>query len=151
MAKMHSRKRGKSGRKRPKATALPEWVKVEKAEVEELILKMAREGVPTSKIGLVLRDKHSIPAVRPILGMPLAKFMKKNKAGPEYPEDFLQLIKKAVRMNKHLKKMKKDVHNSTKYDHIVSKILRLAKYYEGKGVLPKGCKYDPEQAELLVK
>jgi len=151
MSRMHSRKKGKSGRKRPKAKTSPEWVEMEKAELEELIIKTAKEGVPPSKIGLALRDKYSIPSARMIIGMPIAKFLKKNKAGPEYPEDFLELIKRAVMMSKHLKKAKKDTHNKTKYQHVVSKIHRLAKYYERKGVIPKGWKYDPDQAELLVK
>ncbi len=151
MARMHSRKKGKSGRKRPKSKKTPKWLDVDKAEVEELMLNMAKEGVPPSKIGLVLRDKHGIPAVRTIIGMPIAKFLKKNKVGSEYPEDFLELLKRAVRMNKHLKKRKKDTHTRTKYRHVVSKILRLAKYYERKGAIPKGWKYDPDQVELLVK
>lgn len=151
MARMHSRKKGKSSRKRPKAKTQPEWVEADKAEIEETILKMAKEGVPPSKIGLTLRDKYSVPDVKLLLGMPLTKFLKKNKVGTEYPEDFLELIRRAVRMNKHLKKSKEDVHNSSKYNHVVSKILRLAKYYEKKGMIPKGWKYDPDQAELLVK
>ncbi len=151
MARMHSRKRGKSGRKRPKAKTSPEWVDVEKAEVEEIIIKMAKEGISPSKIGLALRDKYSVPDVKPIIGMSMAAFLKKKKTGSEYPEDFIELIKRAVRMNKHLKKKKKDVHNKSKYIHVVSKINRLAKYYEKKGAIPKGWKYDPDQAELLIK
>jgi len=151
MARMHSRKRGKSGRKRPKAKTSPEWADMDKAKLEEMILKMAKEGVSPSKIGLVLRDKYSIPEVKPILGMSMTAYLKKNKVGTEYPEDFLELIKRAVRMNRHLKKSKKDVHNTSKYNHVVSKILRLAKYYERKGRIPKGWKYDADQAELLVK
>ncbi len=151
MARMHSRKKGKSGRKRPKSKTASEWVEPKKADIEEIILKMAKEGVPGSKIGLALRDKHGVPDVKPILGMSLTAFMKKNKVGSEYPEDFVELVRRAVRMNRHLKKSKKDVLNKAKYNHVVSKILRLARYYEKKGILPKGWKYDPEQAELLVK
>ncbi len=151
MARLHSHKKGKSGRKRPKSKQTPEWVDADKAEIEELIVKMAKEGVPPSKIGLALRDRYSIPSTRTVIGMPIAKFLKKNKAGSEYPEDFLELIKRAVRMSKHLKRAKKDTHNKSKYQHVVSKIMRLAKYYEKKGVIPKGWKYDPDQAELLVK
>ncbi|NYZ76979.1 30S ribosomal protein S15 [Candidatus Micrarchaeota archaeon] len=151
MARMHSRKKGKSGRKRPKSKTLPEWVKADRAEIEEVILKMAREGVPPSRIGLVLRDRYAVPEVKLLLDMPLVAFLRKNKVAGEYPEDILELIKRAVRMRRHLKKSKADLHNSTKYNHVVSKILRLAKYYERNGVIPKGWKYDPEQAELLVK
>lgn len=151
MARMHSRKRGKSGRKRPKAKTSPEWVGMDKAKLVETITKMAKEGVPPSKIGLALRDKYAVPDVRPILGMSLTAFLKKEKVAGEYPEDFIELVKRAVRINKHLKKSKKDAHNTSKYIHVVSKINRLAKYYERKGVIPKGWKYDPDQAELLIK
>jgi len=151
MARLHSRKRGKSGRKRPKAKTSPEWVDMDKAKLEEMITKMAKEGVTPSKIGLTLRDKYSIPDVKPILGMSLTAFLKKEKAAGEYPEDFIELLKRAVRMNKHMKKSKKDVHNKSKYIHVVSKINRLAKYYGKKGAIPKGWKYDPDQAELLIK
>lgn len=151
MARMHSRKRGKSGRKRPKAKTSPEWVDVDKAKVEEIIIKMAKEGIPPSKIGLALRDKYSVPDIKPVIGMSMAAFLKKKKTGSEYPEDFIELIKRAVRIKKHLKKTSKDVHNKSKYIHVVSKINRLAKYYQKKGTIPKGWKYDPEQAELLIK
>ena len=150
MARMHSRKKGKSGRKRPKAKTSPKWLDVDKAEIEETILKMAKEGVPPSRIGLVLREKYGIPAAKQLLGMSLAAFLKKNNVAAEYPEDFLELIKRAVRMNRHLK-TRRDVHNKTKYLHVVSKINRLVKYYIKEGVLPAGWKYDAEQAELLVK
>lgn len=151
MARMHSRKKGKSGRKRPKAKVMPEWVVANKAEIEEIILKMAKEGVPPSKIGLILRDKYAIPEIKLLLEMPLVEFLRKNKASGEYPEDMLELIKRAVRMRRHMKKSKADLHNAVKYRHVVSKILRLAKYYERNGLISKNWKYDPEQAELLVK
>ena len=46
MARLHSKKKGKSQRTRPKAKTVPEWVKADKKEVEEVILKLSREGVP---------------------------------------------------------------------------------------------------------
>ena len=151
MARLHSRKKGKSGRKLPKSKAVPDWVESDKKEIEELIIKLAKEGVPASKIGRILRDQHSIPEANPFLGMKLAAFLKKNEVATAYPEDFLSLLKRAVRMYKHLKSSKKDVHNKSKYLHVVSKINRVGKYLKKEGVLPKGWKYDPDQAELLVK
>jgi len=151
MARLHSKKKGKSGTKRPKSKTAPEWSGLKKKELEELILKMAREGIPPAKIGLELRDQHGIANIRAILGMSLAAFLRKEKAAPEYPSDLLDLIKKAVRMSAHLKDSKKDVHNSVKLRHVESKIQRLVKYYAKKGMLPADWKYNRETAALLVK
>lgn len=130
---------------------MPEWAGMEKAEIEDMILKMAREGVPPSRIALTLRDQHGIANLRAILGMPIVQFLRKEKAAPEYPEDLISLIKKAVSIRTHLKSSKKDVHNKVKLGHVESKINRLVKYYASKGMLPKGWKYDQEQVALMAK
>jgi small subunit ribosomal protein S15 len=151
MARLHSRKKGKAGTKRPKTKTAPEWVSVKKSDVEDMILKMAREGVPAARIGLILRDQHAVPNIRAALGMSLRAFLAKEKALPEYPDDLLSLIKKAVRMSGHIKASKNDTHNQSKLNHVESKINRLVKYYSSKGTLPAGWKYDREKAALLVK
>lgn len=151
MARLHSRKKGKSGTKRPKSGVVPEWVSADKAELRESIVKMAKEGTSAAKIGLYMRDQRGIPNLRAVLGMPLAAFLKKEKAASEYPEDLLALIRKAARMRSHLKASAKDVHNKAKLVHVESKISRLVKYYSSRGRLPKGWRYDQEQAALLAK
>lgn len=151
MARLHSKKKGKSGTKRPKSTDVPDWEDSDKSKIEEIIIKQAKEGVPPVKIGLMLRDQYAVPNIKGLLGMSLLAFLEKENASPEYPEDLISLIRKAVRMRKHLKKSKKDVHNKVKLNHVESKIMRLVNYYRNRGVLPKGWKYDPESAVLLVK
>jgi len=151
MARLHSKKKGKAGTKRPKSKVTPKWVEKKKAEIKEIIIKMAREGVPPARIGIMLRDQYGIPNIRAILGMPLTAFLRKEKVAPEDPEDLLNLIKKAVRLSTHLKESKKDVHNSVKLSHVESKINRLVKYYSKKGMLPEGWKYERDKAALLVK
>ncbi len=151
MARLHSKKKGKSGTKRPKSTDEPSWVTMSKDDLQELILKNAREGVSTAKIGLLLRDQHGIANVRTILGMPIGAFLAKENVSPEYPDDLLNLIKKAVRMSTHLKGTKNDTHNNVKLGHVESKINRLVKYYSGKGRIPQGWKYERDKAALLVK
>jgi len=150
IARLHSKRKGKSGTKRPKEKASPEWVDAKKAEIRETVLRMAKEGVPSSKIGLALRDQYGVPNVRAILGMSLVSFLREEKALPEFPEDLINLIKKAVRMQDHLK-TRRDLHNKVKLGHVESKIGRLVKYYTAKGRLPRGWKYDAEKAALLVK
>ena len=144
MARLHSRKKGKSGTKRPKSLIVPEWTSADKAAVEEIVVKMAREGTPASKIGLYLRDQQGIPNVRAILGCTILAYMRKNNVAPEVPEDLSTLVKKATHLRLHLKSFKKDTANSVKLVHIESKIQRLFKYYSAKGVLPKSWKYEQE-------
>ncbi len=151
MARLHSKRKGKSGTKRPKGGDAPEWTSMKKAEIEEAVLKMAREGVPTAKIGLIMRDQHGVPNLRAQLGVTLREFLRKEKAAGEYPDDLLNLIRKAVRMSEHIKGSKNDVHNKVKLLHVESKIHRLVKYYSGKGMIPSGWRYDREKASLLVK
>ena len=151
MARLHSKKKGKSGTKRPKSKVAPNWEIMDKTHLKEMIVKMAREGMNPAKIGLIMRDQHGIANLRAILGSTLVAFLKKENVASEYPEDLLNLIKKAVRMGGHIKSSKKDVHNKVKLAHVESKIHRLVKYYTAKGMLPKGWKYDPEQVALLVK
>jgi len=150
IARLHSKRKGKSGTKRPKSNASPEWVDIKKAELKEIIVRMAKEGVPQSKIGLALRDQYGIPNIRAALGISLGGLLKAEKALPEFPEDLITLIKKAVRMQDHLK-TRRDVHNEVKLRHVESKIGRLVKFYTAKGRLPRGWRYDPEKAALLVK
>ncbi len=151
MARLHSKKKGKSGTKRPRSYSTPEWTPMKPADLRETILKMAREGVPPAKIGLTMRDQYGVPNLRSQLGMSLKAFLIKEKVAGEYPEDLLNLIKKAVRMTGHIKGGKNDVHNVVKLGHVESKIQRLVKYYSSKGMIPSGWRYEREKAALLVK
>lgn len=151
MARMHSKKKGKSGRTRPKTGALPAWVDAKPEDVQQSILQMAQEGLSPTAIGLTLRDQYAIPAVRPLLGMSLTAFLKKQGKLAVYPDDLINLIRKAVRMRGHMKTARKDRHNQVKLSHVESKIQRLVKYYTRSGRLPSTWRYDPEKAALLVK
>lgn len=151
MARLHSGKHGKSSRKRPKIKVCPEWVDASKDEIEKIIIDLAKKGTPPAKIGLILRDQYAIPSVRAFLGKSLSKFLKEKNLLPQYPEDLLNLIRKAVRMREHLKQAKKDIHNRVKLTHVESKIHRLVKYYTKTKRLPHNWTYDPETAALLVK
>ncbi|MBI5226968.1 30S ribosomal protein S15 [Candidatus Micrarchaeota archaeon] len=150
MARLHSKKKGKAGTKRPKSKVAPNWSDEKKAELTPLIVKMSKEGVPQSKIGLYLRDQKGVPNIRATLGMTLGAFLKKENAAPEYPEDLLSLIRKAEIIKTHLKTSKKDLHNKVKLSHVESKIHRLSKYYSSKGILPKGWNY-ANQVSLIAK
>jgi small subunit ribosomal protein S15 len=150
MARMHSRKGGKSKSVKPDREGVPEWVSYSKQEVEELILKLSKEGNNPSRIGLLLRDQYGIPDVRPIMGMKLTHVLENNNMGLKLPEDLQSIINKSVALRSHLEKHKKDTHNRRSMNLMESKIRRLGKYYIRSGKLPKDWRYDPEQARLLV-
>ena len=147
---MHSRKGGKSKSVKPDREGVPEWVPYSKQEVEEIILKLFKEGNNPSRIGLLLRDQYGVPDVRPIMGMKLTHVLEKNNVGLKLPEDLQNIINKSVALRSHLDKHKKDTHNRRSMNLMESKIRRLSKYYIRSGKLPKDWRYDPEQARLLV-
>jgi small subunit ribosomal protein S15 len=150
MARMHSRHRGKARSNKPASRSSPSWVQHNSTEVTALVEKLAKEGHNEPTIGAKLRDSHGVPSVKTATGKTISQILKETGNAPAYPTDLMLLIKKAVGLRRHLKTNKKDTLNTTALLKIESKIKRLVKYYRGKK-LPKGWKYDPENAALLVK
>lgn len=150
MARLHSRKRGKSSSKRPRSNTAKAWVRLSKEEITELVTRLAKEGKTEAQIGLELRDRHAVPSVRAVVGKSMTQMLREAKMAREYPSDLLDLVRRAMRLRKHLAENRRDRANKIKLAHVESKIKRLVRYYRGKK-LPADWKYDPEQAALLVK
>jgi len=150
MARMYSRRRGKSGSKKPMVKKA-DWVKYKPQEIEEIIIKLAKQGYSSARIGLVLRDQYGIPNTRMFAKERISVIMKKHNIHPELPEDMYNLIKRAVYLIAHLEKNKKDYISKRGLELTESKIRRLAKYYKKRDLLPKDWKWDPEKAKLMVK
>ncbi len=150
MARMHTRKRGKSKSHKPSRSTAQMWVNLSREEIEVIVQQLAKEGKREAEIGLILRDQHGIPSIKAITGRTVSQILKDKGLEAEYPADLLDLIKKAVRMRKHMAENKKDKLNKKQLVHVESKIKRLVNYYKGKR-LPANWKYDPEKAVLLVK
>jgi small subunit ribosomal protein S15 len=151
MARMHSRKRGKAGSKRPSTKTVPKWVRYKKDEVEKIVLKLAKEGYSTSQIGMILRDQFGIPLVKLITGKTISQILKEQKLYPQYPEDLFNLLKKAINLREHLERNKKDYTSKRGLELLESKIRRLGKYYIRRKILPPDWQYDAEKAKLLVQ
>jgi len=153
MARMYSRKRGRSGSKKPLIKKAP-WVKYSPREIEDIILKLSKKGYQSSRIGLILRDQYGIPNARIKEGginQKITALMKKHGLYPKFPEDMFNLIKKAVNLRAHLAKNRRDYTSQRGLELTESKIRRLAKYYKKRDMIPADWKYDPEKAKLLVK
>lgn len=150
MARIHARRKGKSGSKHPYRSSKPDWITYDSKEVEDLIVKLAKEGNSQSKTGLLLRDQYGVPSVKDVTGKKIGYFLKKNDLLSELPEDIQNLIKKAINLRKHLSQNKKDKHNRRGLQLIESKIRRLANHYKKDGRLPDDWRYDPEKARLMA-
>ena len=148
MARMHSRKHGQHGSKKP-IKKRHSWLMYDKEEIKELILKLAREGKTNAQIGLILRDQYGVPDVR-ALDMKISK-VTQEEVKKEVPEDMYNLLVQAVNLHKHLQQSKKDNKALHGLHLVESKIRRLGKYYVKNKKLPPGWKYSIDRAKLLVK
>ncbi|AMK16276.1 30S ribosomal protein S15 [Methanobrevibacter olleyae] len=131
--------------------ARPEWIAYTNEEIEEFIVKFKREGKTASQIGVILRDQYGIPSVKEVTGEKITQILKRNDQAEDYPEDLMNLIRRAVNIRDHLEENPKDLHGKRGLTIIESRIRRLGRYYAANGQLPEGWRYDPTKAALLVK
>jgi len=150
MARMHIRKKGRSGSNRPMRDSPPEWSGHKPEDVEGLVVKLRENNLSQSQIGMVLRDVHGIPHAKLSTGKSVGQILADAKMAPRVPEDLTNLIQKALRLHRHLETNHNDVHNKRSLHNCESKIRRLVKYYRRTGVLPQDWTYRPETAELLI-
>lgn len=141
--------KGRSHQTRPVTKRSPAWCRYTSEEVEALVIRLAKEGHPLSKIGIILRDQHGIPLTKPITGKSISEILKERELAPAIPEDLETLMRKATRLHVHLDKNKADLSNKRAVQIIEAKIYKLARYYKRKGVLPPDWKYEAKAAALI--
>ncbi len=151
MARMHSRRKGRAGSKRPAKRTKPSWVSYSAKEVEMLIVKLAKEGKTASQIGLALRDNYGVPDIRKVIKRRVATVLKEKNLLPNIPEDLMALIRKNILIKKHIEQNKKDMTARRGLELTDSKIRRLVKYYKETRRLPADWKYDPKKIRLLIE
>ncbi len=128
-----------------------DWIEYKPKEIEEAIINLANSAIPPSEIGLILRDQYGIPNVKKFSTQRVQEILAKHKLLGEIPEDLLNLIRKSVRLDRHLSHNKKDMSAKLGLQLTVSKIRRLTEYYHRAKKLPKDWHYSPEKAALLTK
>jgi len=147
---MHARRRGISRSVRPYRTEAPEWSNRDKETIIKQIIDLRRQGLSTAGIGLIMRDKYSVPSVKLATGKKINQILRENSLATDIPEDLRNLIEKALGMRKHLSENKRDIHNKRQLMLTESKVRRLVKYYVKSKQLPAGWVYKPETAEILL-
>ncbi|MHA2398397.1 MAG: 30S ribosomal protein S15 [Promethearchaeota archaeon] len=150
MARMHSRKHGKSGSTRPARLEKPVWVELSSDEVENEVVKLARRGHSKSMIGTIMRDSRGVPLVKIVTGKKVSQILESNEIKEPLPEELANLVRKALSIRKHLETNHKDLEAKKGLNRTESKIYRLIKYYKKKKVLESDFRYDPEKIRTLV-
>ena len=148
MGRLHTHNHGKAHSTRPTTLKTPSWVSQSPKDVEELIVKYAKEGLTTSQIGIKLRDQHAIPLVRPIIKKSIGDVLEEKKLLQEIPEDLNNVVKKAVGLQRHLKSNKSDRRNVRSLELIEAQVHRISTYYKKIGRIPKNWKYKSVVAQL---
>ena len=148
MGRMHTHRHGKSHSIRPVIVRSPSWISQDSKQIEELVVKYAKDDLTSSQIGMKLRDQHAIPLVKSVTKKTVMQILEENKLKPEIPEDLNNIVKKAVGLQKHLKTNKKDFRNIRSLELIEAKVHRLSVYYKKTGQLAKNWKYKSVVAQL---
>ncbi len=144
MARMYSRKHGKSGSTKPYREEPPEWVDMSPEEMKNKVVELGKKGLNPSEIGEVLRDQHGVPSVK-YFDMKITRILEENDLNNELPEDLRKLIEKSRKIRNHLEENSGDSSAIHGLEQTDSKIRRLSKYYKRKGRIPKDWKYKPEK------
>jgi len=148
MGRLHTHNHGKAHSIRPIESKFSSWVKQDPKEIEELVIKYAKDGNTSSQIGIKLRDQHAIPLVKPIINKTISDILDQNDLKSEIPEDLNNIVIKAVGLQKHLKSNKNDRRNIRSLELIEAKVHRLSMYYKKIGRIPKNWKYKSVIAQL---
>ncbi len=150
MARMHTRRKGKAGSKKPLRSEPAGWSNTNKEEIETIIQQLGSSGTSSSRIGMILRDRYGVPDVTLVTGKKIGNILREKNVASKVPEDIENLIVNVLEMNKHLLRNPKDIHNQRSLNNKISKIRRLEKYYHREGKLPEDWKFSIQKAEMLI-
>ncbi|MCI4322471.1 MAG: 30S ribosomal protein S15 [Thermoplasmata archaeon] len=151
MSRIHSRRRGRAGSQRPYPWTRPEWVTVDADEATEQAVRLAKSGLSSAQVGAQLRDGYAIPSVRLVTGKRLGTLLHDNGIKGDIPEDIEALLKRVVKLQRHLSQNPKDLANRRGLNLMESRIRRLAIYYRQHKVLPETWSYSATRAVLQVE
>jgi small subunit ribosomal protein S15 len=151
VSRIHSGRRGRSGSQRPYPWTRPAWVTIEADEATEQAVRLAKSGLSSAQVGAQLRDGYAIPSVRLVTGKRLSTLLQENGVKGDIPEDIEALLKRVVKLQRHLSQNPKDLANRRGLNLMESRIRRLATYYRQHKVLPETWSYSATRAVLQVE
>ena len=74
MARIHARRRGRSGSSPQTREKNPSWA-LKPKDVESKVVELSAEGNTTSQIGIALRDTYGVPSVKLATGKSISKIL----------------------------------------------------------------------------
>ena len=151
MARMYSRKKGKSGSTKPSKKEIPSWIKYSSNEIELLVAKYAKEGKTASQIGITLRDEYGIPSVQLITKKSITQILAEKNLSKKMPEDLMNLFKRVLAIREHLENNHKDQPAKRGLTLTESKILALVRYYKRTEKVSKDWNYNPKQVKMYIE
>ncbi len=151
MARMHARRKGRSGSTKPLVKKSPEWVVLSASEIEEKVVELSKAGNSSARIGLIMRDQYGVPSVKLSTGKNIVQILNDNGITTKLPEDLSFLMRRAINLKKHLDENPKDIANRRGLQLVEAKIRRLVRYYQKNGRIPAEWKYSIKRAELEIK
>lgn len=151
MARMHSRAKGKAKSRKPIIKQKPSWIKYSTKEIEMIVVKLAKQNNTASQIGAILRDTYGIPDIKALTNKSITQILKEKEVAKKLPEDLTNLIKRLIKLQKHLEENKQDKTAKRGLLLTRSKINRLIKYYKKSNVLEETWKFDSSKANIYVE
>ncbi|XP_027392795.1 small ribosomal subunit protein uS15-like [Bos indicus] len=130
MGRMRAPGKGLSQSALPYRRSVPTWLKLTSDNVKEQIYKLAKKGLTPSQIRVILRDSHGVVQVHFVTGNRILRILKSKRLAPDLPEDLYHLIKKAIAIQKHLERNRKDKDAKLRLILIESHIHQVARYYK---------------------
>ncbi len=115
--------------KAEKTKETPLWLKFSEKDMEAIVVKLAKQGLTSEKIGLELRDSYGIPTTR-ITGKKISQILKENSLYQDTTA--VNLDKKQQAITQHLKKNKQDKRAKMALTIINARISEYQKYKKRK-------------------
>uniref|UniRef100_A0A7N5KQ27 40S ribosomal protein S13 n=1 Tax=Ailuropoda melanoleuca TaxID=9646 RepID=A0A7N5KQ27_AILME len=110
---------------RMQAPSVPTWLKLTSDDTKGANLQIGQGGPDSLTNGVILSDAHGVAQVRFVTGNKILTILKSKGLAPNLPEDLYHLIKKAVAVQKHLERNRKDEDAKFRLILIESPIHRL--------------------------
>jgi len=107
----------------------PVWLKFTDKDVEAIVLKLAKQGLTSEKIGLELRDSYGIPKAK-LVGKKIGQILKEHNLDKNAA--LLNLEKRQQVLKKHLEKHKQDKKSKRSLSLISARISKIQKYAKRK-------------------
>lgn len=98
-------------------------LKIKPAEVETIVIELARKNILPEKIGLILRDQHGIPKTKAITNKKISQILEENN----FPINAEQshISKRADNLKKHIEKHS---HDYTAKRRLTERLSNLKKF-----------------------